>query len=358
MRRGMRDSTGEHRPTSGATTHAVVEFDELLGPDGAAAMVELCARFGRYGMYSQEHVESDIGKGLSQRHDAASNFVRTGGRYARNEPKAVLAARTNYFREEYAYGQRPLIDGIEPYLFHEGFAEAARTVHGRPVIEPAIVFANLMVPGQELAVHTDVPEFRGCNRKVMPQWLLVAMHHSGLFDEWRMPIATGVAWFHDCDGGEFCYYPGGAAEAVGGQAGAVRHGLAVRRRQRVPRCRSHRRRRRRRRDRAVAAGDDARSHRRRPLGRARHGRNRTRRRRVRLGRPAVQRVVEGLLLRGRTRTAHVARARRRPHARLVVDRLVEDLRARGRIEGDVPGNPDLGLLIIDEYIKFPVPAAG
>ena len=76
-----------------------------------------------------------------------------------------------------------------------------------------------MVPGQELAVHTDVPEFRGCNRKVMPQWLLVAMHHSGLFDEWRMPIATGVAWFHDCDGGEFCYYPGGAERAVGGQAG-------------------------------------------------------------------------------------------------------------------------------------------
>ena len=42
----------------------------------------------------------------------------------------------------------------------------------------------------------------------------------------------------------------------------------------------------------------------------------------------------------------------------VVNRLVEDLRTRGRIEGDVPNNPDLGLLIIDEYIKFPVPAAG
>jgi hypothetical protein len=41
----------------------------------------------------------------------------------------------------------------------------------------------------------------------------------------------------------------------------------------------------------------------------------------------------------------------------VVDRLVDDLRSRGRIEGDVPGNPDLGLLIIDEYIRFPEPAA-
>ena len=79
------------------------------------------------------------------------------------------------------------------------------------MIEPAIAYANLMVPGQELAVHTDVPEFRGCNRKVVPQWLLVVMHHSGLFDEWRMPIATGIAWFHDCDGGALAYWPDGPA---------------------------------------------------------------------------------------------------------------------------------------------------
>ena len=58
---------------------------------------------------------------------------------------------------------------------------------------PAIVYANILLPGQELAVHTDVPEFRGANRKVVPQWLLVVMHHSGLFDAWRMPIATAIA---------------------------------------------------------------------------------------------------------------------------------------------------------------------
>src|SRR5919197_6155264 len=117
---------------------------------------------------------------------------------------AVLAARTNYFREEYAYGTTALIDGIEPFLFHEGFVEAARQIHGRRVIEPAIVFANLMVPGQELALHTDVPEFRGVNRKLHPQWLLVAMRHSELFEDWRMQIAPGVAWFHDMgEGGEF-----------------------------------------------------------------------------------------------------------------------------------------------------------
>jgi hypothetical protein len=42
---------------------------------------------------------------------------------------------------------------------------------------------------------------------------------------------------------------------------------------------------------------------------------------------------------------------------VVVGRLVADLQRRGRIEGDVPGDPDLALMIIDEYIRFPEPAA-
>ena len=38
---------------------------------------------------------------------------------------------------------------------------------------------------------------------------------------------------------------------------------------------------------------------------------------------------------------------------IVVERLVADFRDRGRIEDDVPGNPELALVIIDEYIRFP-----
>lgn len=74
-------------------------------------------------------------------------------------------------------------------------------------------------------IHTDVPEFRGANRKIVPQWLIVVMHHSGLFDEWRMPIATGVAYFGGGRGGELAYYPDGAS----GEAAtyAPRHNTAV-----------------------------------------------------------------------------------------------------------------------------------
>ena len=166
-------------------------FDPLFPAAQAEAMVKLCEDFGSYGMYSEEGLNEGIGEGLAQRADAVRNFLMTGGRKAQEEPLQVLAARTNYFRETYGYGDEILAPGIEGFLHHEEFLECARRIHHRPVIEPAIVYANLLVPGQELATHTDVPEFRGANRKALPEWLLVVMHHSGLFDEWRMPSGSG-----------------------------------------------------------------------------------------------------------------------------------------------------------------------
>jgi hypothetical protein len=189
----------------------VVVLDPMFDAATADAMVELAHRFGRYRMYAEvEQYDTPISTGLSPRHDAVMNFVNSGGIEARDEPLAALAVRTSYFREEYAYGADERIDGIRPFLYHPAFIDAAQAIHGRAVVAPAIAYANLMVPGQELAVHTDVPEFRGANRKVLPQWLLVVMHHSGLFDEYRMPIATAAAWFHDCDGGALAYWPDGA----------------------------------------------------------------------------------------------------------------------------------------------------
>jgi hypothetical protein len=111
------------------------------------------------------------------------------------------------------------------FMTHPALLDGARRLHGREVIEPAIGYANILVPGQELAVHTDVPEFRGANRKITPEWLLVVMHHSGLFERWRMPIATGISYFGGGKGGELAYYPDGAA----GDAAtyAPRHNTAV-----------------------------------------------------------------------------------------------------------------------------------
>jgi hypothetical protein len=326
-----------------------VEIDPLFG-DAGSAMIALGERFGRYGMYSQEHVDSEIGRGLTQRHDAVLNHLRSGGRRRRDEPVARRAARTNYFREEYAYGTTPLVDGIEPFLFHDAFVDAAREVHGRPVVEPAIVFANFMVPGQELAVHTDVPEFRGANRKRTPQWLLVAMRHSGLFEEYRMPIATGVAWFHDARGGEFAFWPEGAAGP-----GAVRKVTA---------------------DSALVLDTDSVFHGVEPVDSPDD---------------EIAPLQPGMTLDfvgdGRWAVHHgdetiasydwddlrfsvswkaycfadeSERDAWRDHADdlepdWIVARLVDDLRARGRIAGATPPSKELALLVIDEYIQFPGP---
>ena len=201
-------------------SNVVVALDPLLDATDAGAVIALCTEFGRYRTYGElEPIEIPEGPGLVQRHDSVRNFLTTGGLRGAEEAVGTLASRTSYFREEYAYGGELLTEGIAPFLYSERLAEAARAVHGRPVIEPQIAYANLMVPGQELAVHTDVPEFRGVSRKTVPQWLLVVMHHSGLFDEWRLHIATGIAWFSDLDGGELAYWPDGP------DAPLVRHSI-------------------------------------------------------------------------------------------------------------------------------------
>ena len=331
--------------------HWSAVFDPLLSPDAARSMVSLCERFGSYKMYSEEPTFAGIGAGLPARWDAARNFVKSGGRFGRVESLATLAARTNYFRESYAYGEEARISGVEPFLHHAGFVEASRKLHGRPVIEPAIVYANLLVPGQELAVHTDVPEFRGVNRTKHPQWLIVAMHHSGLFAEHRMPIATGIAWFHDCKGGELAFYPEGAgAPATAHQVkfntallmdtDSVFHGV----------------------DRVAETAE--------PVGELRPGMRLTF---VGDGEWAVmdgERVVnryrwQDLRFSISWKAYCFADEEERRAWKLhshdldvatVVDRLVDDLRARGRIDAR-PSEDDLIDVIIDEYIHFPAPQA-
>ncbi len=177
-------------------------------------MLQRLRDYGSYGQYSNEGFATAYAAELPQRFDAALNFIETGGRFGRREDLRTAAARTNYVRETYAYGDEVFLGGIEELRDHPGLRDAAIAVHGRPLIEPAIVYANVLLPGQELATHTDVPEFRGANRKIVPQWLLAVMRHSGLFERWSMPIATGIAYFGGGHGGALHLYPDGATGAA------------------------------------------------------------------------------------------------------------------------------------------------
>jgi hypothetical protein len=332
-----------------------VQLDPLFGDARADALVRIAETFPAFPTYGAEVAPEEQGKprfapDVPQRYDAALNFVRTGGRLARHEDPRVLAGRTNYLRATYSYEQ-PVVPGIEPFLRHEGLLEAARRIHGLPIVVPAIVYANLLLPGQELAVHTDVPEFRGANRTGMPQWLLVVMHHSGLFEAWRRPIATGIAYFGECAGGALAFYPDGPDGPV--RTIPARH------------------------DTAVVLDTDT----------VFHGVDRVE---GEQGpppfRPDMQlayqggglwRLAAGAETLGRYRWPQLRysvswkaycygdaadRRRAEEHAddlslAVILARLEDDLRRRGRLEGPRPAEDDFARLLIESYVHFPAAAA-
>jgi hypothetical protein len=147
--------------------------------------------------------------GLEQRVDAGLNYVRQGG-LRRQPDDPLLQFRNRYFRETLHHADAVYAPGMEQYLANPRLAEAARRVFGHEVVVPWNVYANVMLPGQELGMHTDIPEFRGAHRDFLPGWFLCAMHVSGLFEPWRVKIATAVTYlFGDEGGGMFLCYPDG-----------------------------------------------------------------------------------------------------------------------------------------------------
>jgi hypothetical protein len=331
-------------------TRPVVVVDPLFDDAGAAAMLDLCDAYGRYRLYAEhEQIEVDVGRGLQQRHDSVRNYLRS--RHGRpGETVADVAARTSYFREEYAYGATEYAPGIGTFLLHEGLADAAREIHGRPVIEPVIAYANLFLPGQELAIHTDVPEFRGANRKLLPQWLLVVMHHSGLFDEWRLPIATGIAYFADTVGGALVYWPDGPAgdartypatanTAVVLDTDTVFHGVEP-----------------------VGVGEAVEMP---PLGPGSslvvrgHGRWSLRDADdAEVGEYGFAELRFSVSWKAYCFRDDAEREAWRTHRDdltydTIVERLIADLQVRGRVGADVVADRELGLTLIDEYVHFP-----
>lgn len=187
----------------------VFEFDQVLDPDGLATVRRAIEGHPGYPMLVSEPVREGFGAGYLSRHDVFSNFLRTGGVAGRPVELDQLVERINFFRATLAYGERVEVAGVEPYLFSARLREAAVSLFERPVVEPAIVFVNILVPGQELGAHADVPEFWGFDRDQVPEWLLAVMHHSGLFEAERVAIATAVTWFGGVEGGHFHYWPEG-----------------------------------------------------------------------------------------------------------------------------------------------------
>ncbi len=124
-----------------------------------------------------------------------------------SDAEGILVAP--WFRGDWAY-DTPSLPGVEALLHNEAFRGAARKVFGGAIVRPQIVYINLNLPVPFYdGSHTDIPAFRGVDRTRYPVWLLVTMGRSGLFERWRIRIATAVSWWFEGEGGEFTYWPDG-----------------------------------------------------------------------------------------------------------------------------------------------------
>merc|ERR1711971_1133730 len=118
-----------------------------------------------------------------------------------------------YFRQVlgYAAGSKPGLASTAPELLDElssALRPACLQVYpGHKVARLFSVYANLLLPGQTVTLHLDVPEFIGVERSTCPSWLLVAAHCSGLFARFRVNNVTAVCYPSSCkEGGSLAVY--------------------------------------------------------------------------------------------------------------------------------------------------------
>ena len=161
--------------------------------------------------------------------DAVLALIRASGpywplaRYARSAEEQAASGGGSagrsfvppWFRQDVAVGGVGRIDGAGLLLDNPGFVRAAhRVFDGDRIVRPTTVYVNLMTPcTYPFIAHVDVPAFRGITRDRYPVWLLHQMKVSGLFEAWRVRLATAVSWFFDGPGGAFHYWPEGPERA-------------------------------------------------------------------------------------------------------------------------------------------------
>ncbi len=184
-------------------------FEQCLPTEVASAVRAAIEAAGPFRTYVAAPQADGVGKGLVRRHDAAMNHYTSKVRAGIVEPLDVFAARTNLFRGVLFEEGSLRVPGVEPLWEHAGFVEAARALSGRAEVVPSMMYVNVLVPGQELPIHTDTPAFVGLDQTNCPEWLLVAMAHSQLFEASRVPMIGAVCFFGDCDAGELVLFEQG-----------------------------------------------------------------------------------------------------------------------------------------------------
>ena len=158
--------------------------------------------------------------------DVAMHFLQTGGFNGRMEMYEKMAARIITFRHKLL--NTALDETQLKLIYGEKFLRKAREVCSKNEIkkfDKETLVTNLfqfdviiMLPGQELPMHLDLPYFWNADRRNIPHWLLILMKKSTLFNDRFIPQVQGVSWLSKHQhkkskeesrqtGGNFFFYP-------------------------------------------------------------------------------------------------------------------------------------------------------
>lgn len=153
---------------------------------------------------------------LPDRVDVGKHYILTGGLDGMKEPFADLINRVSSFARYTFLKDLDKYPVIKNLFESEDFQSAAKSVcpAGKSYLDPFQFTFIINVPGQTVAAHLDAPYFWGANRFRFPQWLLVSMVFSGLFQDKFIDQIQVVGYLHEWprenvspnNGGDFVYY--------------------------------------------------------------------------------------------------------------------------------------------------------
>ncbi len=173
--------------------------------------------------YNKAKNETTLECRFPQRVDIGRHFILTGGADAKRERVSDLIDRVTSFGRYYLKDTNmpellETSDVVKSLFEDKSFlsAAAATCPPDKQQLDPFQFNIIIQVPGQTVAHHIDAPYFFGANRKDLPQYLLAVMVFSGLWQQEFIDQVQLVVYLSDIKksntnknedvGGQFIYY--------------------------------------------------------------------------------------------------------------------------------------------------------
>jgi hypothetical protein len=157
--------------------------------------------------------------------DIALHYMKTGGFGGNFDTPEKLASKLYSFRHKLmtVINEKELVKMYGDKFINKAKQICTKNDHKTYTLDTlrTEIFqfdVIVILPGQELPMHLDIPYFWGADRKSLPHWLLAVMKQSKLFEHLFIPQVQGVSWLskHQSNkndeeskfnGGNFYYFP-------------------------------------------------------------------------------------------------------------------------------------------------------